>query len=157
MDNQARTAPLGWECPNKTRRWLLRLSALAWVIVLFYAAPTAAQDINETVTIEDLGFTRRLTAGARPTALAGAYAALSLDVHSLVYNPAGLVGVTSQNGSKNGNGHVERPLLHSAEPQLPETSKTLKEKIVQDVEVPEDMPAREFRELKDSDFENVRA
>jgi long-subunit fatty acid transport protein len=58
-------------------------------------APSAAnsQDINETVTIEDLGFTQRLTAGARPTALSGAYAGLGVDAHSLFYNPAGLVGV----------------------------------------------------------------
>jgi len=95
MDNQARTAPLGRACPYNTRRSPSRFWALAWVMVLLCAAPAAAQDINETVTIEDLGFTRRLTAGARPTALAGAYAAVSLDVHSLIYNPAGLVGVTS--------------------------------------------------------------
>ncbi len=70
---------------------------------------------------------------------------------------AGIASVNSRNGSKNGNGHVDRPALHSAKPQQPETSKTLMEKIVEDVDVPENMPAREFRELKDSDFGSVRA
>jgi long-subunit fatty acid transport protein len=54
---------------------------------------TRAQDVNDTVTMEDLGFTRRLTAGSRPAALAGAYAAVAEDAHALFYNPAALVGV----------------------------------------------------------------
>jgi long-subunit fatty acid transport protein len=73
---------------------LVRFAALGCAIaVLFAPVAGRSQDVNETVTIEDLGFTQRLTAGARPAALAGAYASLSVDAHSLFYNPAGLVGV----------------------------------------------------------------
>jgi long-subunit fatty acid transport protein len=54
-----------------------------------------AQDINETVTMEDLGLTQRLSAGSRPAALAGAYIALAGDAHALFYNPAGLARVRS--------------------------------------------------------------
>lgn len=48
------------------------------------------QDSNQAVDIEDNGLTFSLFPGARPAGLAGAYTALGGDVHSLVYNPAGL-------------------------------------------------------------------
>ncbi len=67
---------------------------LACVLATLIAPPALAQDINETVTMEDLGFTQRLNSGARPMALGGAYAALARDAHALFYNPAGLVGVS---------------------------------------------------------------
>jgi long-subunit fatty acid transport protein len=57
------------------------------------AAAVSAQDINEAVTFEDLGFTRRLHTGARAAGLAGAYSAIGQDAQSLVFNPAGLAGV----------------------------------------------------------------
>ncbi len=52
-----------------------------------------AQDINDSVTFEDLGFTNRLAVAARPAGMAGAYIAAGDDVHALVYNPAGLARV----------------------------------------------------------------
>jgi long-subunit fatty acid transport protein len=48
------------------------------------------QEIADAVELEDLGFDSRLFSAARPAALAGAYIAAGDDVHSLVYNPAGL-------------------------------------------------------------------
>ncbi|UCG50972.1 MAG: hypothetical protein JSW58_12325 [Candidatus Latescibacterota bacterium] len=66
-------------------------AALALTIL---AVPVSrAQEINEAVTIEDLGFTGRFTVGARPSALAGAYTAAGEDIYSLVYNPAGLARI----------------------------------------------------------------
>jgi long-subunit fatty acid transport protein len=56
-------------------------------------APASAQNINDAVTIEDLGFTQRLAVGARPAGMAGAYVAAGNDVHSLIYNPAGLARI----------------------------------------------------------------
>lgn len=94
MDDQARNAPLGQRADDKPRhRGPVCLGyglLLSWLV----ATPVVAQNINETVTIEDLGFTQPLLGGARPTALAGAYAAMGDDAHALIYNPAGLVGVT---------------------------------------------------------------
>lgn len=58
-----------------------------------FAAPASAQDINDAVTFEDLGFTERLSVGARAAGMAGAYVAGGDDVYSLVYNPAGLARV----------------------------------------------------------------
>ena len=65
----------------------------AAVITLFAVSVGLAQDINEAVTIEDLGFTRRLDAGARAAAMAGAYTAIGGDVNTLVYNPSGLARI----------------------------------------------------------------
>lgn len=65
----------------------------AVVIALFGMTEAFAQDINEAVTIEDLGFTRRLNAGARAAGMAGAYSAIGGDIQSLVYNPAGLARI----------------------------------------------------------------
>ena len=53
----------------------------------------AAQNINEAITVEDLGFTQWLGVGARPAGMAGAYVAACDDVYSLYYNPAGLARV----------------------------------------------------------------
>jgi hypothetical protein len=63
------------------------------LVIVLAASSSSGQSINESVTIEDLGFTRRLHTGARPAALAGAYTAIGDDTHSLIYNPAGLAGV----------------------------------------------------------------
>jgi hypothetical protein len=52
-----------------------------------------SQDISRTVDFEDLGFTGPLDVGARPAGLAGAYVAIGNDVHSLIYNPAGLAQI----------------------------------------------------------------
>jgi long-subunit fatty acid transport protein len=95
MKNQARSAPPNREWRYKTGGWTIASAGYACAIAILLVASLAwAQDVNESVTIEDLGFTQRLIAGARPTALAGAYVSLSDDVHSLIYNPAGLVGVS---------------------------------------------------------------
>lgn len=51
------------------------------------------QDISRTVEFEDLGFTNPLDVGARPAGMAGAYVAIGNDIHSLIYNPAGLAGI----------------------------------------------------------------
>ncbi len=94
MNNHARTTPSSPGRPHKTGRGVTRWVRYGCVIAALLAPSVArSQDINDTVTIEDLGFTQRLTAGARPTALAGAYAGLGVDAHALFYNPAGLVGV----------------------------------------------------------------
>ncbi|MDH3215583.1 MAG: outer membrane protein transport protein [Candidatus Krumholzibacteria bacterium] len=96
MSNEARNAPL--DSGSRNKRQDARAVLASWctmVAVLLMASAVLAQDINETVTIEDLGFTRRLHAGARPAALGGAYTALSDDVNALIYNPAGLAGVRS--------------------------------------------------------------
>lgn len=92
MNDQARTAPRKPVPQNKTGTLLASILGCL-VAAIVAASPVFAQDINETVTIEDLGFTSRIVAGSRPMALAGAYAAVSKDVHALIYNPAALVGV----------------------------------------------------------------
>ena len=62
------------------------------VLTLLLIPPqeTNAQDINEAVTIEDLGFTLRMSTGARAAAMAGTYTSAGDDAQALVYNPAGL-------------------------------------------------------------------
>jgi hypothetical protein len=57
------------------------------------AGPAAAQDINEAVTVEDLGFTLRLAPGARSAGMAGAFTSLGDDATALVFNPAGLARI----------------------------------------------------------------
>jgi long-subunit fatty acid transport protein len=70
------------------------LAAIVFATVLVIALPAAhAQDINEAVTFEDLGFTNPLNNGARPAGLGGAYNALGEDVYSMVHNPAGLARI----------------------------------------------------------------
>lgn len=59
-------------------------------MLLLLPASALCQDPNQAVDIEDNGLTFTLFPGARPAGLAGAYTALGGDVHSLVYNPAGL-------------------------------------------------------------------
>ena len=94
MGNQARTTPPNQEWRNKTNPKTSRFFGIPLVVTLVLTVSAArAQDINETVTIEDLGFTQRLIAGARPAGLAGAYVGIGQDAYSLIYNPAGLVGV----------------------------------------------------------------
>ncbi len=61
--------------------------------MVLLGVPAAAQGINDAVTFEDLGFTERLSVGARPAGMAGTYTAAGDDVYSLVYNPAGLARV----------------------------------------------------------------
>ncbi len=73
------------------------LAALA-VPAVFVSTPFAQGNgdrptIDEAVTIEDFGFTQRLNVGARPAGMAGTYHAAGDDVHSLVYNPAGLARI----------------------------------------------------------------
>lgn len=63
--------------------------AAIWLLTVG-AIETRAQDINDAVTFEDLGFTSRLNAGARAAGLAGTYTAIGNDTHALIYNPAGL-------------------------------------------------------------------
>ncbi len=58
--------------------------------MLAATSPSHGQEIDDAVTLEDLGFDSRLFSAARPAALAGAYIAAGNDAHSLVYNPAGL-------------------------------------------------------------------
>jgi len=60
---------------------------------ILFPSPASAQDINDAVTFEDLGFTQRLAVGARPAGMAGAYVAAGDDVYSLIYNPAGLARI----------------------------------------------------------------
>ena len=62
-------------------------------VAFLVGTPAAQPDINEAVTLEDLGFMNRLHVGARPAGMGGAYTSLGGDAHSLVYNPAGLAEV----------------------------------------------------------------
>jgi hypothetical protein len=66
---------------------------LACALVLFAYGAAFAQNIDQAVDLEDQGLTDRLPAGSRPAGLAGAYTAVGGDVHSLVYNPAGLAAL----------------------------------------------------------------
>ena len=78
---------------RRARKKISRLLALP-AILLLSAAPAYGQgNPNEAVTFEDLGFALRLNTGARAAGLAGAYTSLGDDVHTLVYNPAGLARV----------------------------------------------------------------
>jgi long-subunit fatty acid transport protein len=74
---------------------LLRCCAvLAFTVFPHHAAHSRGIDfINRTVDFDDFGFTRLLDVGARPAGLAGAYAAAGNDVHTLIYNPAGLARI----------------------------------------------------------------
>lgn len=94
MQNQARNAPLDRKRRNKTARTRTRILAFCTILAaLSVPALAVAQDINEAVTIEDLGFTHRLRGGARAIGFAGAYTAIDDDVDALIYNPAGLAGI----------------------------------------------------------------
>ncbi|MFH1755527.1 MAG: hypothetical protein ABIA59_07465 [Candidatus Latescibacterota bacterium] len=70
----------------------MKLSLPACIVLGLLAMSTASpcQEIEDAVVVEDLGFDSRLLPAARPAALGGAYIAAGDDVHSMVYNPAGL-------------------------------------------------------------------
>jgi long-subunit fatty acid transport protein len=76
---------------SSRHRWLSVLVLLA--TPLFLVPHSEAQNINDALVLEDLGFTSRLAVAARPAGMAGAYIAAADDVHALVYNPAGLARV----------------------------------------------------------------
>jgi hypothetical protein len=80
MKKRARTAPFAG----------MNRLVVALGLTITLAAPAMAQNINGAVTIEDLGFTLRLSNSARAAALAGTYTATGDDAQALVYNPAGL-------------------------------------------------------------------
>jgi hypothetical protein len=63
------------------------------VVVVTPRHSAHAQLINRSVEFENLGFTSPMNVGARPAGMAGAYTAIANDVHSLIYNPAGLARV----------------------------------------------------------------
>jgi hypothetical protein len=75
------------------------VAATTWCILAFLAILVVphhsaySRDIDRAVEFEDFGFTLPLNVGARPAGLAGAYVAAGNDVHSLIYNPAGLARV----------------------------------------------------------------
>ena len=71
----------------------VRISAACVLWLVLGSSPVSAQDINEAVTMEDLGFTERLAAGARAAGMTGAYTSAGDDVYALFYNPAGLARV----------------------------------------------------------------
>lgn len=71
-------------------RYACTAALLAGFALAATVRPAWAQNINETVRFEELGFTTPALGAARPMGLAGAYAAVGNDVHSLIYNPAGL-------------------------------------------------------------------
>lgn len=62
-------------------------------IAFFAPAAVYSQDVSRSVEIEDLGFSLPVNAGARPAGMAGAYVAAGYDIHSLIYNPAGLAQI----------------------------------------------------------------
>jgi hypothetical protein len=76
--------------PPRRRKKTIDFSALLVASLLLFPALGFCQDPNQAVDIEDNGLTLNLFPGARPAGLAGAYTAIGGDVHSLVYNPAGL-------------------------------------------------------------------
>ena len=81
--------------PNKTHGAFCALlyGFVVLAITVVHHNTALSQDINRTVEFEDLGFTSPLNVGARPSGMAGAFAAVGNDVYSLVYNPAGLARV----------------------------------------------------------------
>lgn len=70
-----------------------RVATLLVAASLVFPLHGAAQNINDAVVLEDLGFTNRLSVAARPAGMAGAYIGAADDVHALIYNPAGLARV----------------------------------------------------------------
>jgi len=66
---------------------------LACVALLTLAASAQAQRALRSLEFDDFGLTRPLSPGARPAGMAGAYVSAGNDVHSLVYNPAGLARI----------------------------------------------------------------
>ncbi len=76
--------------PASLRQWLTVAIAL-WVCLS--AMPLGAQTTDQTVEFEELGLTLPLYSGARAAGLAGAYATICNDAHSLYYNPAGLARI----------------------------------------------------------------
>jgi hypothetical protein len=79
--------------PMSFFRWFTVAVAAVIAVAAGPTSQVAAQNINEAITVEDLGFTQWLGVGARPAGMAGAYVAASNDVHALYYNPAGLARV----------------------------------------------------------------
>jgi len=86
MDNSACARGCGvaafmWRC----------LAVVAMTVVPHQTA--YPQNISRTVEFEELGFTHPLNVGSRPAGMAGAYVAAGNDVHTLIYNPAGLARI----------------------------------------------------------------
>jgi long-subunit fatty acid transport protein len=70
--------------------FVFAFALLAFALLAMAPVSAFGQDINEAVTMEDLGFTDRLASGARAAGMAGTYTAAADDAYALFYNPAGL-------------------------------------------------------------------
>ncbi len=84
---------------RKGRTGSSTLYLLVLIISLTAAPQVYSQEADDAVDMEDLGFYSHLLSAARPAALAGAYTSSCDDVHSLVYNPAGLARARRIEGS----------------------------------------------------------
>ncbi len=90
MEKNSRPIPSG---PfGRLGRTVVAAIAVA-IVTIVSVSPAAAQNINEAITVEDLGFTEWLSVGGRPAGMAGAYIAAGDDAHALIYNPAGLARI----------------------------------------------------------------
>ena len=69
------------------------IALLAAVVILVMPGLALAQSSLRALEIDDFGFTRALSPGARPAGMAGAYTSLVNDTQGLVYNPAGLAAI----------------------------------------------------------------
>ncbi len=94
MNRPARNAPSRrLPPPERSRQFGLWLLVITGLLLGAPVPPATGQTIGDAITMEDLGLTMRLSPASRPAGMAGTYTSIGSDVHSLIYNPAGLTGV----------------------------------------------------------------
>ena len=73
----------------------IRVASAVFIISLFVCSSVPPLRAQSAVGFNFL----RTFVGARPSALAGAFVAIPGDIHNLVYNPAGLTGLSKRQGT----------------------------------------------------------